>query len=379
MKFEDALYVFLKELGHFDYSMSSVDLIWNLIFPDSEGKWNHVRVTKYRGTFYISHIDGNSCTLEVKPKKNVRAMQSFGFSSHEDGFDDPAGVWEPMMASTRKWLKSVRKDWIRANKRMLEEYPLNRRFGIVPNSLIRASLTDIYRLDKELGKAKSRKFIRLVEGGYFLEEKNTILESMTAKDYFDYCRIAYIAGRRKDDYADESLSGREMYTRYADGRHEGLLDIDDNSKEEFSQWIDGKHSKRTSGGHPWEIKRGGNTTHIDLSVSRPTLYRKDAFKIELRGASIARLVETIEMFLTIHDASRPISIADPEGIRKRLLAQDNIGIVPCYESLHRAEQHFREDQDVYDVLYYDDLGRYKRRITPFITWETLPVLKLTDI
>lgn len=85
------------------------------------------------------------------------------------------------------------------------------------------------------------------------------------------------------------------------------------------------------------------------------------------------------MFLAICDESLPISITDPEGIRNRLLAQDNIGIIPSYDLLHRASQHFREDQYVYDVLHYDDLGRYKRRITPFISWEPLPVLNPKDI
>jgi hypothetical protein len=59
-----------------------------------------------------------------------------------------------------------------------------------------------------------------------------------------------------------------------------------------------------------------------------------------------------------------------------LLAQDNIGIIPCHDSLHRANQHFRDDQDVFDVLYFDDLGRYKSRIKPFIAWEPLPIFKL---
>jgi hypothetical protein len=84
------------------------------------------------------------------------------------------------------------------------------------------------------------------------------------------------------------------------------------------------------------------------------------------------------MFLAIHDASLPISIANPEGIRKRLLGQDNIGIIPCYESLHRANQHFGEDKCVFDVMHYDDLGRAKRRILPFITWEPLPMMKLRE-
>ncbi len=60
-----------------------------------------------------------------------------------------------------------------------------------------------------------------------------------------------------------------MYARYADGRHDGLLDINPASEQEFADWIDGTHPERGMGGHPWEIKRGGNTTHIDLIVSRP--------------------------------------------------------------------------------------------------------------
>ncbi len=135
---------------------------------------------------------------------------------------------------------------------------------------------------------------------------------------------------------------------------------------------------RRLGGHPFEIKRGGNTTHIDLNVTRPSLYKKEGFKVELRGESIGRMVETMKMFLAIRQAKLPITIANPESVRKRLLAQDNIGIVPTYDSLHRANQRFREDQDVFDVMYYDDLGRYKRRITPFITWEPLPILRPKD-
>jgi hypothetical protein len=170
-----------------------------------------------------------------------------------------------------------------------------------------------------------------------------------------------------------------MYERYADGRHEGLLDINARSKKAFADWIDGKHPKKTRGGHPWEIKRGGNTTHIDLSVSRPSFNRSEGFEVELRGAAIHRLAETVRMFLAIQKASLPITIADPEGIRKRLLAQDNMGIIPSYAPLHRANQHFGEDDSVYDVLHYSNLGRYKRRITPFITWEPLPILKPADL
>lgn len=372
--FEENVYSLIVELKQFDYMIESVDHIWDVIFPHKTGRraiYHYIRVTKYQNTFYIGHIDGNLCTLEAQVNKSIQAAPSFG-SSRENG--DPTRGWDGLISSARNWLKIVKKDWIKANKQVWLSYPLNRRYGIVSNSLIRESLSDFYRIDQDLGKAKTKKFIKLVEQGDIRDYHNAILPSMTANDFFDYCKIAYISGQRKDDHVDENLSGRQMYERYADGRDEGLLEIAPNSKEEFADWIDGKHPKKTTGGHPWEIKRGGNTTHIDLSVSRP-MYSKEGFKVGLRGRSFNRLKETICMFLGLRGAGLPIAIDDAEGIRKRLLGQDNIGIIPCFDSLHRANQHFHEHDSVYDVMYYNDLGRYKSRIRPFITWEPLPILK----
>ena len=369
----------VKELGDFAYELSVTDRVWNILFPCHGKIWNHLHVNKYKHTFYISHVDGGG-SIEIEPKKCFRAIASMGdFSNCGENTDHLAAVWEPLITSARKWLKVVRKDWIKANKRVQSEYPLRHRYGIVPNALISASFPDAYRLNKELCKSNTWKLVRLIEDGFFLRAENTEVSSMTAADYFKYCRIAYLAGKRKGETVDESLSGREMYVRYADGRHEGLLDIDPASEQEFADWIDGAHPKRGRGGHPWEIKRGGNTTHIDLTVSRPSLYRKEGFRVELQGESIGRMVETMRMFLAIHEAKLPISIANPEGIRKRLLGQDNIGIIPSYVSPHRANQHFGKDKDVFDVMHYNDLGRFKRRITSFITWEQLPILKPRNI
>jgi hypothetical protein len=378
MNFQENIFDFVKELSNFNYELSCVDKIWNLIFPDQKSKWHHLHVTKYKQTYYLNHIDGNGGGLEVIPGKTVQPVKDFGFSSWDVNYHDSPVIWEPLIKSAQAWLKIVKRNWIKANKRVQVEYPLNRRYGTVSNTLINESLPDIYHLSKELGKASSRKFIRLVEEGYFNKTENTIVQSMTASDYFKYCRIAYMAGKRPDDKVDESLSGKELYQLYADGRHEGLLEIGINSEQEFSDWIDGKHPKKDSGGHPWEIKRGGNTTHIDLSVFRPRYSDNKGFQVELTGQSIGRLKETIQMFLALHQTKIPITIAEPEGIRKRLLSLDNIGIVPHYNSLHRANQHFQKNQDVYDVLYYDELGRYKRRITPFISWEPLTILKPKD-
>lgn len=147
LNFEKIVYTFIKELDNFEYDLSVTDLVWNLIFPDKENKWNNVRVIKYRDTFYIYHIDGNSCGLEVVLKEFVKPMESFGFSSREEGYYDPASVWEPLIKTMNLWLKKVEKNWIKANKQVQELYPLTRRFGLVSNSLVKESLPDIYQID----------------------------------------------------------------------------------------------------------------------------------------------------------------------------------------------------------------------------------------
>lgn len=375
LDFEKTVYALVDDLKQFEYRIERRDQIWEFIFPDVKHQFHHIRVTKYDEKFFISLVDGEICNLEIKPKISVGVADTFNLSSYEKSRHDPSKAWGSLILSSRKWLNVVLKDWIKANRIAHESYQLNRRYGIVPNSLIRASVPNIYRLDKELGKTKSKQFIALVESNYFYDSVKTTRESMTADDYFKYCKIAYIAAQRKDDHVDMSLSGRAMYERYADGRDEGLLEIDPCSASEFETWIDCKHPKRLQSGHPWEIKRGGNTTHIDLSVSRPSHYIQKGFVVNIRGASIGRLKEAICMFLAIHDAGLPVTISDPEGIRKRLLAQDNIGIVPCFHSLHRANQHFHKEDSVYDVLHFDELGKFKTRIKPFISWEPLPIIK----
>ncbi len=377
MTFENNINTFIKNLKQFDHKVEYKDLMWKVIFPDKKLKFHYIHVTKYQDTHYIGLVDGNLCTLEVKPDKKVEVAPSFGVSRYDDGSDDPAAAWNDLISTAIRWLNTVKKDWIKANKQVHEGYPLNRRYGIVPNALIRASLPDIYRIDKVLGKTKIKKFVRLFEDAHFENEDNFIRKTMTANDYFDYCKIAYIAAQEKEGYVDKNLSGRQMYECYADGRDNGLLDIAGDSKKEFADWIDGKHPKKTSGGHPWEIKRGGNTTHIDLYVTRPRFRHEENFIVSLNGPSIGRLKETLDMFLALHEAEFPITIANAKGIYKRLLALDNIGIIPCFDSLHRANQRFHEHENVFDVLHYDDLGKYKRRIKPFITWEPMPILKPT--
>ena len=153
MELTAAIFALVKELGDFSYELSVLDRVWNNLFPDNGENWHHLHVNKYRQTFYITHVNGEGGGLEVEPKKGVRAMDAMGAASYwVDNHDQLATAWEPLITSAHKWLKVVRKDWIKVNKRIQVEYPLRHRYGVAPNALIRASLSDVYRLDKELGK-----------------------------------------------------------------------------------------------------------------------------------------------------------------------------------------------------------------------------------
>ena len=379
INFEENVYTFIEELQQFDYRIEGIDLIWDVIFPHSTGKRNtyyHIYVTKYKDTFYIGHRDGNLCNLQVELNKSVKELEISGRSLQ---YADLPKQWNALISSARNWLKEVENDWVKANRQVCLSYPLKRRQGIVSTSILRIFLDDIYRIDKELNTAKAQQFIKLVEQGN-VRKNSTVRPSMMANEYFKYCKIAYIAGQTKEDYLDETLTGRQMYEQYSDGRDEGLLDIDGNSPEEFADWIDGKHpTKKYSSGHPWRIKRGGSLTSIKLYVSRPSYHEKENFVVTLSSHSFSRLKEIIYMFLALKDAGLPITIDDPEGIRKRLLGQDNIGIVPCHGYLYRGHQRFREHESVYDVMYYDELGKFKTQIKPFITWEPLSILKKREL
>ena len=181
MTFQNSIDSFLQELSHFEYGLSSINHVWNIFFPCAavrpgsyaKDKWTHIHINNYRQVYFISQYDERDTAetgLEVEPGKSVKPLDTMGTSASWNLEEDSllAAKWKPLIAAARKWLGTVRRDWIKANKKVQLEYPLNRRYGIVQNCLIRNSLPDIYRLDRELGKMRSRKLVRLVEEGFFM-------------------------------------------------------------------------------------------------------------------------------------------------------------------------------------------------------------------
>jgi len=145
-------------------------------------------------------------------------------------------------------------------------------------------------------------------------------EEMTANRFFSMCEICYDAnGYFKN--AKEPLSPREKYINMSDGRDAGLRNIDPYSPEAFYEWY---HCGGTLGAHPWEICRGGNSTHISLYVSEV----QGKWNITLAGSSVVRVEETVRKAVALFKNKIPFELRDGDEIVCMVTGADFIGIVP---------------------------------------------------
>jgi hypothetical protein len=203
-------------------------------------------------------------------------------------------------------------------------------------------------------------------------------EKMTAKIYFDYCKAAYLAnGRKTHDTLDPSMSGRELYRRWADNRDGGLKELPLKSEESFERWYEGDSWR---GGHPWEIYRGGNSTHIDLAVTRTSGTKK--WEVLLEGFSSTRLVEACRIALALKRKGLPFTLRNTDSYLARLTGTDWIGIIPEYEEIKYAYHGFPKNWHVADCIHYSWLREEVpniRIVKRNISWFPLPYIEVGEM
>jgi len=216
------------------------------------------------------------------------------------------------------------------------------------------------RLDRRIGKKKLKQLKNYIaasgSAGY-----SPHLRDITANDFFRFCEICYDAneyfqGKQKD------LSPREKYTRMADGRDAGLREITGDSPQAFYEWY---HSGKSAGCHPWEICRGGNSTHVSLSVYP----EQDQWKLSLAGSSIGRVEETVRMALALIDHQIPFILVQAEEIGKMVTGTDFIGIVPDSITPRYCQSLFPKEEKIIDFmnLPYD----YEKEVISTANWYPL--------
>ena len=181
------------------------------------------------------------------------------------------------------------------------------------------------------------------------------LRSMTGNDFLSACALGYEAcGYDVCEKDGERMSLDELYIRYADGRDEGLTGkgtglcsgpgIDLTSPEAWTAWF---FDRTRSGGHPWEVCRGGNFTHVRLAVVHDrwavefrhrlgelsdeefsAAKRSWGYYYEVAGKAWSRAVEAVHFYVALKRAGLPVVLRDARAILARFKGEDLIGVVP---------------------------------------------------
>jgi hypothetical protein len=314
---------FLEIVNEFAPFHDGPDLYWIFFLPVKR-KWKQVSVRKYQDVYYIAASDvamfsypAEYLNVNVEEKLKIWAQQLFGYKA------------------------LVLKDPINAQISLIRSIPMDLRKGLMIRKNVRRLISDWANLDIDSSKEYEKMLLEILRGRDGKE-----VSTLTADQYFEYCRVAYLANPKTFPSLDGQLSGRELYKQYADGRDGGLLSLDPTSPEALKNWF---HSGAWHGTHPWEIYRGGNSTHINLSIT-PDYGNKD-WRIVLTAFSTARMVEACRIAIALKKAGLPFTLSHKESYLNRILEEDWVGIVPEGSGIKYAYQSFPSEYGVADCIY----------------------------
>ena len=189
----------------------------------------------------------------------------------------------------------------------------------------------------------------------------TPIQNMTAAMFYRFCALGY----QENCYDGCELPPKDQYYRHADGRDDGLRDIDMNSVEAFSEW----YHHRNKSGHPWEVCRGGNSTHISLYV-RPM---KDGWYLTVAGDAWTRTIESVKFYLALRRKGLPVYMLNGKLLAKRLQEEEKIGIVPTGVFPEYCHSWFPEE-DIIDFINLDYADR--ERLGQYCVWQDIGEVKL---
>ena len=219
------------------------------------------------------------------------------------------------------------------------------------------------------------------------------IKSFTANDFFKACELGYRACEKAGfEYNCKDMSPVDLYHHFADGRDEGLTGkghgLHEGSGIKFDDskaWDEWYFDRSRGGGHPWEVCRGGNSTHVDLFVRHDEhgleydyqcdkisdeVYEKyktgAGYYFTVGGLAWNRSVEAVNFFVAIRDAGMPITLSSGDAILRRFKGEDNVGIVPWRLPTRYCEELFPDEYGV--MLDFIHVFEYYEKMKGYITW-----------
>jgi hypothetical protein len=372
------LFLLTEHVERFEPHINGLDQDWQFHIK-LDRQWQRLDINVYRDVWYCSISPGITRSHFTKEQTN------FSFCLMRA---DLANLREEILAEVQHALPAINQaikeiydevsiDPLKYNSDLLKKLPPTIRWGAIPSPFVRDLLPEWMPFLKELTPAEIQAAINICERG----SSEPLLE-MTAGTFFDYARVAYLAnpGTFKDSLKPLKVnqSGIELYKLYADGRDDGLTKLNQKSPKAFEDWYS---SSKRGGGHPWEIYRGGNSTHIDLYVERPTVGPKNSWQIKLSAFSSTRLAETCRIAIAFAKADLPFKLEHADSYLARLRGEDMVGIIPTGFDLKYGYHAFPKEFGVADCIHFswlkDSQGRQLapwRDLAAATTW--LPIRPL---
>ena len=145
-----------------------------------------------------------------------------------------------------------------------------------------------------------------------LENTADRIPIMTSRIFFECCK----AGYNENNYDTENLNPCEAYLRFSDRRDDGLTKLPIDDADAFLKWYEG----RPRCGHPWEVCRGGNSTHVSLYVAKD----EKGFWFIVAGSSESRFLESINFYMAIKRLGYPVEIRHGVMLANRLKGNEVI-------------------------------------------------------
>ena len=323
---------------------------WKDEFPN-ETEWYNFTAVEDAEIGYRAIFLGNKFVIEDDSRKPRSAFPL-----------DISEFAEWILESVKKCISELENGTY--NERIQRELPVQHRTG----TILRKHLWDVYPESRtsffeNLSRAEVDEFVECA-AEQDDEPKNLKgrIEKMTANDFYSYCALGYAANK----YKGTDLPLRQQYEKHADGRDDGLGEIDPDSADAFHDWL---YNREYHGGHPWEVCRGGNSTHVSLYVH----HDDNGYYLSVAGDAWNRTVESVKFFLALRHAGLPVFMFEAKILSDRLLEKEKIGIVPDGITPAYCGSHF-PDEKIIDFmnLPFED----QDKLIPFCVWQKEIEVKL---
>ena len=301
------------------------EMLWKEEYPDSV-KWYLFSVTHYNEEYFI--FINSKLTLYIK-----KDLPKF-----KDSFNNQLISWiDQAVDRCVDWIK---KDTVGYNQYVNQNLPYSKQTG----RILRQKYWDIDPEEKEwILKGLTMADIDILKTITELsenEEQTIFQDKMTSGIFFDCCKMGYEA----NNYSYEStLKPVDLYRKFADGRDFGLIELTPDSPEAFEEWF---NKREWQFGHPWEVCRGGNSTHISLYVDR----QANSWRLSLAGKSRSRVAETVRFAIALYKHNISFKLWDAKEILAMISGTDYIGIVPEGITPVYCHSSFPKEDSIIDFM-----------------------------